>query len=125
MPPSPQQYVANLHNRLTRTHKPRTLYHYTSDSGLLGIIETKSIWATNVRYLNDSKEYALALDRSMLIPFVAHNLCVDNMQFKLQRIIIGPTLHSTLAKHSLEMLLNKHRVPIEQIDESEIPYRDW
>jgi hypothetical protein len=32
------------------------LYHYTSLEGLLGIIDTKSIWATNILYLNDASE---------------------------------------------------------------------
>ena len=38
------------------------LYHYTSAEGLLGICQTKKLWASNIHYLNDSKEYAHALD---------------------------------------------------------------
>ena len=34
----------------------KILFHYTSLEGLLGIIESKSIWATNVLYLNDASE---------------------------------------------------------------------
>lgn len=34
----------------------RILFHYTSLEGLLGIISSKSIWATNVLYLNDASE---------------------------------------------------------------------
>lgn len=37
-----------------------TLYHYTTMEGLLGIIESKSIWATEIHYLNDSNEYNFA-----------------------------------------------------------------
>lgn len=33
------------------------LYHYTSLSGLKGIVETGKIWATNILYLNDSEEF--------------------------------------------------------------------
>jgi hypothetical protein len=33
------------------------LYHYTSLSGLKGIVENGKIWATNILYLNDSEEY--------------------------------------------------------------------
>lgn len=33
------------------------LFHYTSLTGLEGILETGEIWATNIRYLNDSSEY--------------------------------------------------------------------
>lgn len=41
----------------------KILYHYTSLEGLMGIIESKSIWATNVLYLNDASElnYSLKL----------------------------------------------------------------
>ncbi|MEM0912417.1 MAG: DUF2971 domain-containing protein [Pseudomonadota bacterium] len=31
--------------------------HYTDLNGLLGIISNKELWATNIRYLNDSKEF--------------------------------------------------------------------
>jgi hypothetical protein len=34
----------------------KILFHYTSLEGLLGIIESQSIWATNVLYLNDASE---------------------------------------------------------------------
>jgi len=37
--------------------KPEILYHYTDIRGLLGILETNSIWATNIFYLNDAAEY--------------------------------------------------------------------
>lgn len=39
---------------------PTTLYHYTSQSGFKGIIESRSIWATHIRYLNDSQEFEYA-----------------------------------------------------------------
>ena len=35
------------------------LYHYTSQSGLLGILRTEKVWLTKVQYMNDSTEYAL------------------------------------------------------------------
>jgi hypothetical protein len=40
---------------------PEFLYHYTSQEGLLGIIKTGSLWATNISYLNDSTEFELSL----------------------------------------------------------------
>lgn len=33
------------------------LYHYSSPGGLLGMMESKSIWMSNIRYQNDSEEY--------------------------------------------------------------------
>jgi hypothetical protein len=43
---------------------PELLYHYTNQTGLLGIFEKRCIWATHFRYLNDlneGKEFAEAL----------------------------------------------------------------
>ncbi len=49
----------------------KILSHYTSLEGLLGIIESKSIWATNILYLNDASElnYAIGLFREQVINF--------------------------------------------------------
>jgi Protein of unknown function (DUF2971) len=33
-----------------------TIYHYTDSAGLIGIIERKKIWATNVWFMNDTGE---------------------------------------------------------------------
>jgi Protein of unknown function (DUF2971) len=39
------------------TEKPtRTLFHYTSIEGLMGIVDAKALWASEVRYLNDAQE---------------------------------------------------------------------
>lgn len=40
-----------------------TLYHYTTLSGLLGIVRSRVLWASDVRYMNDAAElhYALGL----------------------------------------------------------------
>lgn len=36
---------------------PDTLYHYTSQSGLIGIIRDNEIWMTHTQYLNDTQEF--------------------------------------------------------------------
>lgn len=41
---------------------PDALYHYTSRKGFLGIIKTKQIWASHIRFMNDLKEQILALE---------------------------------------------------------------
>lgn len=35
---------------------PEFLFHYTSSVGMLGILDSRCIWATEIRYLNDAKE---------------------------------------------------------------------
>ncbi|MBW1909143.1 MAG: DUF2971 domain-containing protein [Deltaproteobacteria bacterium] len=45
---------------------PEILYHYTTQSALLSLLKSQRIWATNILFLNDSKEFnhtiQLALD---------------------------------------------------------------
>jgi hypothetical protein len=43
-----------------RVKPPKVLWHYTTQDGLLGIIETGSIHASNILYLNDATEYTYA-----------------------------------------------------------------
>jgi hypothetical protein len=47
---------------LASKRPPDVLYHYTSQQGLLSIIEKRKLWATHIRYLNDSKEFDYALE---------------------------------------------------------------
>jgi hypothetical protein len=43
--------------------KPKNpLYHYTTQTGLLGIIKDRQIWATHTQYLNDRREFLHAVD---------------------------------------------------------------
>jgi hypothetical protein len=44
------------------TGLPDTLFHYTTIEGLIGIIQSQRIWATNARYLNDASELRYAAD---------------------------------------------------------------
>lgn len=39
------------------------LYHYTNSGGVLGIVQSHSIWATEVRYLDDATELSNTLER--------------------------------------------------------------
>jgi hypothetical protein len=38
------------------------LYHYTNFTGLLGIVDSRALWASDIRYLNDSAELKHAAD---------------------------------------------------------------
>jgi hypothetical protein len=44
-----------------RQPAPELLFHYTGQAGLLGIVSTASLWATNISYVNDSTEFNLPL----------------------------------------------------------------
>ena len=41
---------------------PERLHHYTGQRGLIGIIERKAIWASQVQYLNDGSELTLSFE---------------------------------------------------------------
>lgn len=40
------------------------IYHYTSMSGLKGIVENESIWFTNIKYMNDADEVRAGIDHT-------------------------------------------------------------
>ena len=41
---------------------PCLLYHYTNANGLFGMINSKKIWASSYRYMNDSQEFEYGFD---------------------------------------------------------------
>src|SRR5262245_59435591 len=57
--------VRNLSDKPTITSeivtrdRPKSLFHYTTAAGLIGIIETQTLWATHANFLNDSAECQL------------------------------------------------------------------
>lgn len=42
---------------------PEVLYHYTSAEGLRGILGSRGLWMTDIRYMNDLSELQYATDR--------------------------------------------------------------
>jgi hypothetical protein len=76
----------------------RIVYHYTSLSGLLGITESESIWATNILYLNDASElhYAKELLKEELAIFRGKN----------QEFVRADTLDKSLGHFFLETVEN-------------------
>jgi hypothetical protein len=52
---SPLDEWADLHNQV-----PDTLYHYTSTQGLLAMLRSGHVWATECRYMQDPRELAHA-----------------------------------------------------------------
>jgi hypothetical protein len=74
------------------------LYHYTSQGGLLGILQRRELWATDIRFFNDSKELHHAidvaesrLDQAMIdAPERARTILLRLLQsLRFQRSIIG------------------------------------
>lgn len=51
-----------LLDSLIATPLPDQLYHYTSVSGLTGIVSSRTVWATAASYLSDARELRHAID---------------------------------------------------------------
>lgn len=57
-----------LDSKQPQDEPPLELFHYTTPEGLIGIVQTTKLWATNIRYLNDFSEvrYTCDLLREMI-----------------------------------------------------------
>jgi Protein of unknown function (DUF2971) len=54
--------LANEMHMKVSNPAPDSLFHYTDQKGLLGIITSGSLWATQIRYSNDADEFLYTLD---------------------------------------------------------------
>jgi Protein of unknown function (DUF2971) len=54
------QSPAEPSDRARKSARPTTLFHYTDASGLLGILTSRTLWATDFRFLNDEQEATYA-----------------------------------------------------------------
>jgi hypothetical protein len=65
-----QSRIQTLQRTWTQLHRevPDVLYHYTDAQGLLGMLKTHRLWATNRRFMNDptETEYAATVIRTLL-----------------------------------------------------------
>ncbi len=48
--------IQEITEKLFSDKPSETIYHYTTFSGLLGIISSGALWASDIRYMNDSAE---------------------------------------------------------------------
>ncbi len=48
--------IKDITERLYSDIPKETLYHYTTFTGLLGIVKSGALWASDIRYMNDSAE---------------------------------------------------------------------
>ena len=51
-----EKSLGSVHFSISFAQAPETLYHYTTLQGLISIITSQRIWATDYRYLNDTSE---------------------------------------------------------------------
>lgn len=54
--------ISNIAQLLYEELPQEILYHYTSLNGVMGIVKSRSLWATEVRFFNDTAELKHAVD---------------------------------------------------------------
>ena len=59
---TPQPHFSTAFAEHLQQPPPNFLYHYTTEQGLLGIVDSGTLWATNIGYLNDATEFSLSLE---------------------------------------------------------------
>jgi len=91
--------IANITENLFADTPRDTLYHYTSLSGLLGIVGSGELRASDIRYMNDSTELRHTLDllRSQIRRRLAAGtdrpqLLSQFMEWLSPRVVRGPML---------------------------------
>ena len=75
---------------------PQRYGHYTSLSGLMGIVKNETLWATNIKFLNDEHEFQHALDLIKEIILKAKITPADSNYSRYQEYVsrIGDKLNS-------------------------------
>jgi DUF2971 family protein len=77
----------------TASNVPDVVYHYTSMQALRDIVESRSIWATNIRYLNDvlERQHYLSLIKSYVDSMNPRSKLYEQL---LQRILEDEAEHT-------------------------------
>lgn len=91
--------------------KHKVVYHYTTEAGLKGILESQTLWATHYKYLNDATEIehmrSSLIDR--LTP-VAKSVVLEHFRgsFKAKKKIRELGGVNALAKHEAESVVDAY-----------------
>jgi hypothetical protein len=77
--------------KLMQTEPPASLYHYTTPSGLEGILRSSSLWLTDTRFMNDTSEGVYGLN-------LAVHLIREFLSEKEDAIALGERVIAALQK---------------------------
>ncbi|MGW1712133.1 DUF2971 domain-containing protein [Streptomyces sp. NPDC002156] len=69
-------------------NRAETVYHYTSAAGLLGIISSEHLWATDVEFLNDAQELTYAGERLL------HALQAERETVRFRELVAAGNVHT-------------------------------
>jgi Protein of unknown function (DUF2971) len=87
------------------------LYHYTTWDGLVGILQTKALWATHYKFLNDYSEIVLFRDKliSLILPHVREayeELIKESPHIKREINQVGGL--GQVVQHDTEVFVDAH-----------------
>lgn len=57
-------YIAKMFPQITPNFNNKIIYHYTTSDGLIGILQTSGIWASNYSFLNDPSERVYCIEKT-------------------------------------------------------------
>ena len=75
---------------LFRKPCPKKLYHYTNKNAFKGIISNQEMWATHIRFMNDTEEQKLALDllkKQVSNVFSEKNVDIEKLQKNIEHFV--------------------------------------
>ena len=90
-----------------------SLYHYTSGDGLIGILRNKSLWATDINFLNDHREFELGskligdLSKVKVQELIKKNVA-DSLEVREK--LLGDLESFTTSLHSLTSGFNHNTI---------------
>jgi len=78
---------------------PQQIYHYTDSKGLMGILASKKLWATDISYLNDSMEleYGSAVIAKLIDAKIAESSDALKTMLEDVKVFVNINSASTIA----------------------------
>ena len=65
--PDIDEFAEGLLSQFWKSHRsdaPEHVYHYTSAEGLYGILQSNAVWAADCRFLNDTSESQVGVNKA-------------------------------------------------------------
>ncbi len=85
--------ITHITDKLYSDIPDDTLYHYTTFKGLIGIVKTGTLWASDIRYMNDSAELMHTAD--LIRQEVSLRITRDHANPVLRTMIVFKTKFQT------------------------------
>jgi hypothetical protein len=91
--------IQDITSRLYAETPQERLYHYTSFTGLLGIVASRALWASDIRYMNDSAELKHTAD--LIHTEITHRIAAGHRKPDLLNQFLDWVTHRITNGHML------------------------